>query len=455
MTSPAPPPHLPPRSQPEVGHWCSRCTAVAWVPGSGGLFVVAYLDGNLYVYDKSKDTSGDVAFPPPREPHAFSVAHARSSKSNPVARWHVCAGPLNALAFSSDGTFLACAGRDGFLRIFDFAQEVLMCGCKSYFGALLCCAWSGDGKYVLVGGEDDLVQVWSMEDQVVVAWAEGHSSWVSGVAFDPFWAAPPSSSSSASSSAVYRFGSVGQDAQLFLWDLALDEVAVPLRRLASHSSSSFPGGVVAATSNLAVSSPAALARATAVTSSPPPPPSKLAGFPIQGLQVPSISTAPPPPPAPQLPLPQPSFPHPPAAGVGHGAAVVAAGSVRTLPAMGGAMPAAGAFGGTPRAGAGPLAAILKPAPARKDVPKLSAVMAHKLHVEPLSDIAFVKAYVVTACHEGQLKIWSRPPPPLPPPPPPPLLAAKEAAANNAPHEGWKPRPGPQQPPPLHLAVPQA
>ena len=38
-----------------------------------------------------------------------------------------------------------------------------------------------DGKYVLTGGEDDLVQVWSMEDRKVVAWGEGHNSWVSGM----------------------------------------------------------------------------------------------------------------------------------------------------------------------------------------------------------------------------------------------------------------------------------
>lgn len=36
-----------------------------------------------------------------------------------------------------------------------------------------------DGKYVLTGGEDDLVQVWSMDERKVVAWGEGHNSWVS------------------------------------------------------------------------------------------------------------------------------------------------------------------------------------------------------------------------------------------------------------------------------------
>lgn len=31
----------------------------------------------------------------------------------------------------------------------------------------------------MTGGEDDLVQVWSMEDRKIVAWGEGHNSWVS------------------------------------------------------------------------------------------------------------------------------------------------------------------------------------------------------------------------------------------------------------------------------------
>jgi WD40 repeat protein len=38
--------------------------------------------------------------------------------------------------------------------------------------------YSADGKYLLSGGEDDLVQVWSMDDRKIVAWGEGHNSWV-------------------------------------------------------------------------------------------------------------------------------------------------------------------------------------------------------------------------------------------------------------------------------------
>lgn len=31
----------------------SRCTSVAWVPGGDGAFVVAHVDGNMYVYEKA------------------------------------------------------------------------------------------------------------------------------------------------------------------------------------------------------------------------------------------------------------------------------------------------------------------------------------------------------------------------------------------------------------------
>ena len=63
------------------------------------------------------------------------------------------------------------------------------CRVQTYYGNPLCCTWSPDGQYVAAGGEDDLVAVFGMEEQRVVAWGEGHGSWVSAVSFDP-WCAP-------------------------------------------------------------------------------------------------------------------------------------------------------------------------------------------------------------------------------------------------------------------------
>ncbi|XP_076916630.1 uncharacterized protein LOC143576425 [Bidens hawaiensis] len=281
----------------------SRCTSIAWVPNGDGIFIVAHADGNMYVYEKSKEGSGDPSFPVIKDPTQFSVSHARYSK-NPISRWHICQGSINSIAFSSDGGYIATVGRDGYLRVFDFKTEQLVCGGKSYYGALLCCAWSLDGKYILTGGEDDLVQVWSMEERKIVAWGEGHSSWVSGVAFDSYWSAP--NTDGTGENVVYRFGSVGQDTQVLLWDLEMDELVVPMRR--AHGGS------------------------------------------------PTMSTG-----------------------------SQSAHWDQTYPA------------GT-----------LRPAPSMRDVPKLSPLVVHRVHTEPLSGLIFTQECILTACREGHIKIWTRP-----------------------------------------------
>ncbi|KAI5665307.1 hypothetical protein M9H77_24630 [Catharanthus roseus] len=281
----------------------SRCTSVAWVPNGDGNFVVGHADGNLYVYEKSKDGSGDPSFPVIKDQTQFSVAHARYSK-NPIARWHICQGSINSIAFSTDGAYIATVGRDGILRVFDYKNEQLICGGKSYYGALLCCAWSIDGKYILTGGEDDLVHVWSMDDRRIVAWGEGHNSWVSGVAFDSYWTAP--NSDGTGENVVYRFGSVGQDTQLLLWDLEMDEIVVPVRRPSGGS--------------------------------------------------PTFSTG---------------------SQSSHWDSACPVG-------------------------------VLQPSPSMRDVPKITPLVAHRVHTEPLSGLIFTHESVLTACREGHIKIWMRP-----------------------------------------------
>ncbi|GJN13668.1 hypothetical protein PR202_gb00398 [Eleusine coracana subsp. coracana] len=272
----------------------SRCTSVAWVPDREGFFVASHSDGNLYVYDKNKDGNTDCTFPAVKDQSQFMISHAKSSKCNPVARWHICQGSINAISFSPDGAYLATVGRDGYLRVFDFPKEQLVFGGRSYYGALLCCTWSSDGKYLLTGGEDDLVQVWSMDDRKIVAWGEGHNSWVSGVAFDSYWS-PPSSDGTGEN--VYRFGSVGQ--MRLLPHYVIFQVA------RQHFSSGSP---------------------SAHWDSAACPPT----------------------------------------------------------------------------------GVLQPSPKMRHVPKLSPLVAHRVHVDPLSGLVFTNESIVTICREGLIKIWARP-----------------------------------------------
>ena len=81
----------------------------------------------------------------------------------------------------------------------------------SYYGGFTCVCWSPDGKYVLTGGQDDLVSIWSLTERRIVARCPGHHSWVTCVAFDP-WRCDERN---------YRFGSVGEDRRLLLWDFSV------------------------------------------------------------------------------------------------------------------------------------------------------------------------------------------------------------------------------------------
>ena len=81
----------------------------------------------------------------------------------------------------------------------------------SYYGGFICVCWSPDGKYILTGGQDDLVSIWSLNERQIVARCQGHHSWVTAVAFDP-WRCDEKN---------YRFGSVGDDCKLLLWDFSV------------------------------------------------------------------------------------------------------------------------------------------------------------------------------------------------------------------------------------------
>ncbi|XP_046874350.1 WD repeat-containing protein 20 [Hypomesus transpacificus] len=269
----------------------SRVTCVKWVPGSESLFLVSHASGNMYLYNV-EHTCGTTAphYQLLKQGENYSV-HTCKSKStrNPLLKWTVGEGALHEFSFSPDGKFLACVSQDGFLRVFNFDAVELHGTMKSYFGGLLCVCWSPDGKYIVAGGEDDLVTVWSFLDCRVIARGHGHKSWVSVVAFDHYTTSVEegcdpmefsgsdedfqdqvqfgrdranstqsrlskrNSTDSRPVSVTYRFGSVGQDTQLCLWDLTEDILFphLPLSRTRTHTNvmnaSSPPGGAIITT----------------------------------------------------------------------------------------------------------------------------------------------------------------------------------------------------------------
>lgn len=198
---------------------------IRWVPGSETLFMAAHIDGSIVVYDKEKD---DTIFVPEEVVNGTKSngygggnsrtkiqikksVHSKIQKTNPVAFWKLSNQRVNAFAFSPDSRHLAVVSEDGSLRIIDYLKEQLLDLYTSYYGGFMCVCWSPDGKYILTGGQDDLVSIWSFAEHIIVARCEGHQSWVTAVAFDP-WRCDDRN---------YRFGSVGEDSRLLLWDFSV------------------------------------------------------------------------------------------------------------------------------------------------------------------------------------------------------------------------------------------
>ncbi|KAF2157647.1 catabolite repression protein creC [Myriangium duriaei CBS 260.36] len=202
---------------------------IHWIPHSDNLFIAAHMDGSLVVYDRDKEDASFVTEEnlPEVDPHSsqHSISRmeirksvqSRNQKTNPVAFWKLGMSKINKIAFSPDGTYLAVVSEDGTLKIIDFLRETLLDVYRSYYGGLISVTWSPDGRYILTGGQDDLVSIWSFSDGALVARCQGHSSWVTDVKFDP-WRCDERN---------YRFGSVGEDCRLLLWDFSVGMLGRP------------------------------------------------------------------------------------------------------------------------------------------------------------------------------------------------------------------------------------
>jgi WD40 repeat protein len=217
----------------------AEITHVCWVPNSKNLFMVATKDGRIVLMDstRSEPTGSDQVSIPWREvkpPHQRAercqhfILH-NSAHYNPLALWQITEKPLTDLNFSSEGRYLATVGHDCILRIFDFKAELVLGAYKSYYGAFLSVCWSPDSQFVAVGGADDLVSIVDpFVKRRVVGRGQGHKSWVSSLAFNPFYRARDSRSAAGRSEHGqddgFELASVGYDGRLLIWHFGIEDL---------------------------------------------------------------------------------------------------------------------------------------------------------------------------------------------------------------------------------------
>ncbi|KAJ4475650.1 catabolite repression protein creC [Lentinula aciculospora] len=231
----------------------SPCTAIRWVPASASLFLVSHADGTIVVYDRDREDGtfvphdpigtggigGDewdpadsifVTMPPwhPAAHHGDADVSDKSDKliKNPVSHWRIApkGKAVMDFVFSPDVKYVGAISEDGCLRVIDALAEQLVDCYSSYFGAFTCIVWSPDGRFILTGGQDDLLTIFSPWEQRVVARCQGHSSFVSCIAFDE----------TRCDGRTYRLGSVGEDNKLILWDFSSGALHRPKNHSHSH-----------------------------------------------------------------------------------------------------------------------------------------------------------------------------------------------------------------------------
>ncbi|MCS6864278.1 MAG: WD40 repeat domain-containing protein [Gemmataceae bacterium] len=156
----------------QLWKWNSRKAACAVSLRKGNTHLaVGLADGTLFTVDVSGSTPKEMA---------SQVAHVAG---------------VAAVAHSHDGTRLASVGGDGAIRIWTINDNGTLTPLVKFdsptapgttsTAPLSTVAFSPDGRFVAAAGADSVVRIWDIQTKSEVRTLRGHTDWITSIAFSP------------------------------------------------------------------------------------------------------------------------------------------------------------------------------------------------------------------------------------------------------------------------------
>lgn len=94
-------------------------------------------------------------------------------------------GEVNSVATAAGARWLASAGDDGTIRVWQLETYSPMAILTHGHGRVLCAAVAPDGAWLASGGADGLIRIWDVGARVQTGVLAGHTDWVRGLAGTP------------------------------------------------------------------------------------------------------------------------------------------------------------------------------------------------------------------------------------------------------------------------------
>src|SRR5207253_2536105 len=99
--------------------------------------------------------------------------------------YHGHSDRVRTVAWSPKGSYIASAGDDRTVQVWDIATGNHICTCLGHNNTISALAWSPDGKRIASASHDKTVQVWDADNGHKIFTYTGHLDWVYTVAWSP------------------------------------------------------------------------------------------------------------------------------------------------------------------------------------------------------------------------------------------------------------------------------